>query len=224
MAVSFRAGVTVAAGSGDPETLNPGSDPASGDILIIGVAQSSTGANSAATLGSDGFGGTWTSEHSQVWGSRRWLDVWVNDDWTTASGTVAVDYTMNQDRARVLMIVEGAETYTEDASAGDTSGSDWTPTLTAGHDGHIVMVQVENEVTVSTPTDWTKVGEVNASAGLRTFAVFTIVGEPPDLTPTFSFGGAAGFTGWSAYFDAGAGPPPDAPVLRGLVRSALRLA
>jgi hypothetical protein len=202
MAVSFRAGVTVAAGSGDPETLNPGSDPASGDILIIGVAQSSTGVNSAATLGSDGFGGTWTQEHNQTWGSRRHLDVWVNDDWTTASGSVAVDYTMNQDRARVLMIVEGASGYTEDASAGDATGSDWTPTLTSGHDGHIVIVQFENEVTVGTPTDWTKVGEVTAPSGLRTFSVFTIVGEPPDLTPSFTFGGSGGYTGWSAYFDS----------------------
>jgi len=207
MAVSFREGDALALGSGDPETLNPGTDPVSGDILIAVVANSATSAGNKGTnaLASDSFGGTWTEEHDVNWGARRWLNVFCNNSWTTATGTVDADYGGNQDTARLLEIVEGAGAYTEDAVTGSTSGSSWTPTLTGSKDGHMVVIQMESTATISTPSGWTKVGQVTDTGGLRSLAVYTIVGALSDTTPTFSWSGTEGFTGWSAYFDAAAG-------------------
>lgn len=208
MAVSFRQGVALSSTPTNPQTLDPGTDPSTGDILIVPAATSNTSGAPTLTgngITTNGMGGTWTTEKLQGWAGRRLLRVEVNDDWTTPTGTVAVSFTGNQDRATGMVIVSGASSYTTDASAGDVSGSDWTPTLAAGHDGHIVVIQMEDDVTIGTPSGWTSLAQVTDADGLRSLAVFTIAGEPPDLTPTFSFGTSNGYTAWSAYFDAEGG-------------------
>ena len=210
MAVAIREGVTLAAGSGDPETLNPGSDPSSGDILIAAMGESNTSGAPAGAFDNDSFGGTWTVGHSQVWATRRKMEVVVNDDWTTATGAIDANYSNSEDDARVLLVIEGADSTGapdyEDAAGGDDGGPSITPTLTAGasDSGHVMIIQLESEATISTPTDWTKAGQITAPGGLRSFAVYTALGTLTDTTPTFTYTGDEGSTYWAGYFVAAA--------------------
>lgn len=214
MAVSFRVGVPFTSAPSDPQVLNPGTDPAADAVLIIASGISGTDGGSALTgsaLVSDSFGGTWTEEYMQVWGTRRRIQVWVNDDWTTAAGAVSIDFANNQDRAVGMLIAEGVDgTFTEGPNAGAASGTNWTPTLAAGHGGYVVVIQMEAETSITTPSGWVKQAQVTSSLGLRSLAVFTHVGQPGDLTPSFTWtGGSNGYTGWTAYLEAAAGGAPD---------------
>jgi len=228
MAVTFRAD-PAAANQSSPHTLDPSSDPAADAILIAVGANSATAEASSTTntIGSNTMGGTWTQEHDQFWAGRRQINIWVNDDWTTATGSVAITKGGNQDFADCLIIVEGVESYTEDVSTigipGGGSG-DWTPTLTGGTDAQIAIIQSEDNETVPVPTDWVSLGSVNDNDGLRTLTIHYHIGALTDTTPTWNFAAAPGFSGWTAHFVAAEEPePPTDVALRGVLRSNLRL-
>jgi hypothetical protein len=210
MAVTFRVGDTFAVSN---TTIDVSADPSTDDILIVPLAESDTAGggplnSSWATIGT-GYGGTWVQEHNQLWGSRRRLNVWVNDDFTTVAGTATVTYVSNQDKAGGCLVVEGATKGAayENAQAGNASGTNWTPTLTAGSsgDGHVVIIQMEDTVTISTPSGWTKHAQVTATGGMRSLAVYSAVGTLADTTPTFSWSGTNGYTAWAGLFPAAAG-------------------
>ena len=213
VALTFANGITMTASASDPHTVDCSPNPSTDDVLVLIVGQSQSGGYPpVATLGSDSYGGTWTEEFSSYYAGRRRNQVYVNDNFTTVSGTVDVLFDNSQDRAVALVVVSGVDkeaTYA-DATITDSSGSNWTPTLTAGasDDGHLVVIQMESTGTISTPSGWTKLGQVTASDGLRSLAVFYAVGTLSDTTPTFSWTGTEGFLGWSAHFvGAAAGNP-----------------
>jgi hypothetical protein len=212
MAVTFREGVALAiapgSGSGPPnETLNPGTNPVSGDILILGIGTSNAGSvPGSPSIPTNGVGGTWDLEHTTNWGSRRRQWIVVNDDWTTASGSIEVQYQCDQSAGRVLMIAEGASGYAEVALTefgGD--GTSWNPDVGTSHDRYLVMIQMENNEAISTSsTGWSEIAQVGEAAGVRRFAIFE--GDASvggfDSTPTFTWTNSGGFSAWAGGFTA----------------------
>lgn len=206
--ITFRQGVTLAiapgSGSGPPgETLNPGTDPNTGNILILGAGCSNSGGFPTPVTANDSFGGTWSNVAFTNWGSRRTMRVDINDSWTTASGSVDIQYNANQSAARVMMIVEGASNWTERDELAADAVTNWTPNVGTLDSAYLVFIQMEGQETISTSsTGWTKIGEVDETAGVRTFAIFT--GDASvggfDSTPTFSWTNANGFAGWAVGF------------------------
>ena len=203
MAVSFRADPAFANQAGTSHTIDPSTDPSTDDILIAVAGNSSAAAPQAAanTIGSNTMGGTWTQEHTSNWAARRNLQIWVNDDITTVTGSVIVTKNANQDFATGLIIVTGADSYTESVSVAD-SGGGWTPTLLGGQDAYIAIIQSEDNETVPVPSGWSSLASVNDADGLRTLTVHYHLGPLSDTTPTWNFAGTPGYSAWTAYFAA----------------------
>lgn len=206
MAISFRMGEALQTTTGGGFiTCNPGTDPVSGDVLIAVMGEATDLADpTGASMSNDSFGGTWTTEHQENWGTRRELFVSVNDDWTTATGSVRINESgnNNQDAYGGMAIVEGGDGgYTEDVVVTSSSGTSWAPSLTGSHDGHIAVIQHETQETISTPSGWSLLDRIDDADGLRSLHIFTFVGSVTSVTFSFS---SSGFSAWSAYFDAAA--------------------
>jgi len=207
MAVSFRIDPALASGASDPTTLNPGTDPSTDDILFVPIAESNSSVSTEPSISASTMGGTWTSNYSQKWASRRWCRVYRNNSWTTATGTATVDFVNNQDKATGMVIVSGASASAIETSvnSGSASGTSYTPTLTDGLGGYLVFIQMEDTVSISAPTGWTKQAQVTQASGLRSLAVFTHpAGTLPDTTPSFTWSGTNGYAGIAYSFTAAA--------------------
>jgi hypothetical protein len=159
------------------------------------------------------FGGTWDNAHLENWGSRRTLRLDINDDWTTATGTVDADYNATA-AGRTLLIVEGASDHIVPPYTGVNNVGDATSWTTqdlgdgpqAGLDLYIAVIQMENNETISTSsTGWSELGtQIGETSGIRTIAMF--VGDASvggfDTTPTFSWTNAGAFNGLVFGFSA----------------------
>ena len=206
MAVSYAMAVAMAAEGSDPETLNP-TDPSAGDILMTIVAQSNTGGFPDSTLESDSLGGTWTQVTTQSWGSRRRLEAWINDDWTTASGTVDVNFSNDESGSRGMLNVSGADDLTEDHEGSFSAVTQLTATtMTGSKGGYTIVVQKESQGAWGTPpTGWVLTDDYDEASGIRRVGVFTHIGTPADLSPTFGWTGSADGVWWAGHSVATAG-------------------
>lgn len=188
-------------------------DPATGDILITAISESSASGAPANPDISDNMGGLWNMEATHSWASRRKTTVWVKDDWTSASPTETITYSGDQDKVSVGIVVKGAQsaaTYEVYESSG--SASDFTPTLTqcGAQDLHIMFLFFENanQANITSPPDgWLKVGDyLTGGSGVRVASVWVHWGTLSDTTPTFNWWNAGGYSAWIGKFEpAGSG-------------------
>lgn len=213
MAVSFRQDPAATSAPSDPQSLNPATDPETGDYLFIVTGQSMAagggGLPAAPAIESNTFGGTWTQELTSLWAIRRRFNVFNNDDWSTPTGSLSVNFTSDQERAVGLVIVGGAVAWSAGPNFINSDGTDttWTPTLVTTHDGYLVFIQMESETSIPVPPNdtWVKLFQVTAANGLRSLACFYHVGTISDATPTFDFGGFNGYSSVAYYFTADSG-------------------
>lgn len=201
VATTCRVGVNFTTTPSDPQTLDPATNPgASAALLVVAGVSANNGPNLGAgpTLTSDSFGGTWTNYHNDTWATRRRLNVWGNTSFTTPSGSVAVDFTNNQDECCGMLIAEGTNVIlTEDDSALDASGTSWTASLTTGKELYVVFIQMEDTIMMETPTGWSKLFQRTLTDGLRSLACFIHHGTPASLSPSFTWASSNGYSAWA---------------------------
>jgi hypothetical protein len=208
-----------------------GVTPTDGVLYIFGSVSSSAGGSSPVAALSTSGAATLANLGTTPWGSRRSSGVWRVTGWGSGDTFTVTNSGSNDQSAGIIIVQATGLDSTPDsdyASANEDTGSSNSASVAVGGtpgagDATLSFVVQENNEAFTTEAGWAELADSGEANGVRRMGAAW--DDAADTACLFSWTSNGAYFVASLILHVSSAPPgPSTTVLRGLVRSALRLA